>query len=137
MEHRCLLFFTLTKNKALNNSKYVNPFRKVSKGIIQQLDDNVKSFIGSVSDSVSGSSETPKEVPDNRALFSSMNACSFEVKVSATANVLTYFEVYRFFRTSTGMPSWLEKIFKNAAWSSGSANPSKAFLSAANLPPSR
>nr|WP_298922827.1 TraG family conjugative transposon ATPase [uncultured Allomuricauda sp.] len=53
MEHRCFLFFTLTKNKALNNSKYVNPFRKVSKGIIQQLDDNIKSFIGSVSDSVS------------------------------------------------------------------------------------
>ena len=53
MEHRCFLFFTLTKNKALNNSKYVNPFRKVSKGIVQQLDDNVKSFIGSVSDSVS------------------------------------------------------------------------------------
>ncbi|MDF4220888.1 MULTISPECIES: TraG family conjugative transposon ATPase [Maribacter] len=53
MEHRCFLFFTLTKNKALNNSKYVNPFRKVSKGITQQLDDNVKSFVGSVSDSVS------------------------------------------------------------------------------------
>ena len=53
MEHRCFLFFTLTKNKALNNSKYVNPFRKVSKGIIQQFDDNIKSFIGSVSDSVS------------------------------------------------------------------------------------
>ncbi|WP_282165079.1 TraG family conjugative transposon ATPase [Cellulophaga baltica] len=53
MEHRCFLFFTLTKNKALNNSKYVNPFRKVSKGIIQQLDDNVKSFIGAVSDSIS------------------------------------------------------------------------------------
>ena len=53
MEHRCFLFFTLTKNKALNNSKYVNPFRKVSKGIVQQLDDNVKSFIGAVSDSVS------------------------------------------------------------------------------------
>jgi len=53
MEHRCFLFFTLTKNKALNNSKYVNPFRKVSKGIVQQLDDNVKSFIGSVSDSIS------------------------------------------------------------------------------------
>ena len=53
MEHRCFLFFTLTKNKALNNSKYVNPFRKVSKGIIQELDDNIKSFIGSVNDSVS------------------------------------------------------------------------------------
>ena len=53
MEHRCFLFFTLTKNKALNNSKYVNPFRKVSKGIVLQLDDNVQRFIGAVSDSVS------------------------------------------------------------------------------------
>ena len=53
MEHRCFLFFILTKNKALNNPKYVNPFRKVSKGTPQQLDDNVNSFIGSVSDSVS------------------------------------------------------------------------------------
>ncbi|RDK89160.1 TraG family conjugative transposon ATPase [Marinirhabdus gelatinilytica] len=53
IEHKCFLFFILTKNKALNNSKYVNPFRKVSKGIVQQLDDNVNSFIGSVSDSIS------------------------------------------------------------------------------------
>ena len=53
MEHRCFLFFILTKNKALNNPKYVNPFRKVSKDIVQKLDDTVNSFIGSVSDSVS------------------------------------------------------------------------------------
>ncbi|MCK7591334.1 TraG family conjugative transposon ATPase [Subsaxibacter sp. CAU 1640] len=53
MEHRCFLFFILTKNKALNNSKYVNPFKKINKGIIQELDDTVNSFIGSVSDSVS------------------------------------------------------------------------------------
>ena len=53
MEHRCFLFFILTKNKALNNAKYVNPFRKVSKDIVQKLDDNIKGFIGSVSDSVS------------------------------------------------------------------------------------
>ena len=53
MEHRCFLFFILTKNKALNNPKYVNPFRKVSKSIIRELDDTVQRFIGSVSDSVS------------------------------------------------------------------------------------
>ena len=53
MEHRCFLFFILTKNKALNNAKYVNPFRKINKGIVQELDDTVNSFIGSVSDSVS------------------------------------------------------------------------------------
>jgi len=53
IEHTCYLFFILTKNKALNNSKYVNPFRKVSKGIVQELDDTIKSFTNSVSDSVS------------------------------------------------------------------------------------
>ncbi|MCG2459465.1 TraG family conjugative transposon ATPase [Flavobacteriaceae bacterium F89] len=53
MEHRCLLFFVLTKNRALNNRKFVNPFRKVSKDIVQKLDDYVNSFIGSVNDSVS------------------------------------------------------------------------------------
>ncbi len=53
LEHKCYLFFTLTKNKALNNSKYVNPFRNVSKGTVQELDDNVQRFINSVSDSVS------------------------------------------------------------------------------------
>ena len=52
IEHKCFLFFILTKNKALNNSKYVNPFRKVSKGIVQQLDDNVNSFIGSIGFSI-------------------------------------------------------------------------------------
>ena len=53
IEHSCYLFFILTKNKALNNPKYVNPFRKVTKGIVQELDDNIKSFANSVSDSIS------------------------------------------------------------------------------------
>ncbi|MDP5229013.1 MAG: TraG family conjugative transposon ATPase [Cellulophaga sp.] len=53
IEHKCYLFFTLTKNKTLNNSKYVNPFRNLSKGIVQELDDNVQRFVNSVSDSVS------------------------------------------------------------------------------------
>ena len=53
MEHRCFLFFILTKNKTLNNPKYVNPLRKAPKDTVQKLDDTVKSFIGSVSDSVS------------------------------------------------------------------------------------
>ena len=53
MRHQSYLFFILTKNKKLNNSKYVNPFKKVSKEIIGELDDAIKSFMGSVSDSVS------------------------------------------------------------------------------------
>ena len=53
IEHQCYLFFILTKNKAFNNPKYVNPFRKVSKGIVQQMDYNIKVFVNAVSDSVS------------------------------------------------------------------------------------
>ena len=53
MEHECYLFFILAKNKALNNSKYVNPFRKVSKGMVPELDENVKRFANAVNDSVS------------------------------------------------------------------------------------
>ncbi|WP_445731042.1 TraG family conjugative transposon ATPase [Mariniflexile sp.] len=53
MEHQCYLFFILTKNNALNNSKYVNPFSKVSKSIVQEMDDAISTFISSVSDSVS------------------------------------------------------------------------------------
>ena len=52
IEHKCYLFFTLVRNKTLNNPKYVNPFRKVSKGIHQELNQNVHSFIGSVNDSI-------------------------------------------------------------------------------------
>lgn len=53
MEHRCLLFFVLTKNRALNNSKYINPFRKVSKSIVSKLDERVQEFMTAVNDSVS------------------------------------------------------------------------------------
>ena len=53
IEHRCFLFFILTRNKALNNSKYVNPFRKVSNGIFKELNEHLKSYCGSVNDSVS------------------------------------------------------------------------------------
>ena len=53
IDHKCYLFFILTKNKGLNNPKYVNPFRKTAKGIVQKLDDNIKSFANAVSDSVS------------------------------------------------------------------------------------
>ena len=53
MEHTCYLFFILTKNKALNNPKYVNPFIKVSKSIVKELDETIKSFSNAVNDSVS------------------------------------------------------------------------------------
>lgn len=53
MEHRCYLFFILTKNKALNNPKYINPFKKVTKTVVPEMDDTINSFLGAVSDSVS------------------------------------------------------------------------------------
>jgi len=53
MEHQCYLFFILTKSNALNNSKFVNPFKKISKKIVQEIDDHINTFIGAVSDSVS------------------------------------------------------------------------------------
>ncbi|WP_350288973.1 TraG family conjugative transposon ATPase [uncultured Croceitalea sp.] len=52
MEHTCYLFFTMVRNKTLNNPKYVNPFRKVNKGIYQELNQRTDSFIGSVTDSI-------------------------------------------------------------------------------------
>ena len=52
IDHSCYLFLTLARNKTLNNPKYVNPFRKVSKGIYQELNQNVHSFLGSVNDSI-------------------------------------------------------------------------------------
>jgi len=52
IDHSCYLFLTLVRNNTLNNPKYVNPFRKVSKGIHQELNENVHSFIGSVNDSI-------------------------------------------------------------------------------------
>ncbi|MCL8009406.1 TraG family conjugative transposon ATPase [Gelidibacter japonicus] len=51
--HKSYLFFILTKNKSLNNAKYVNPFRKTSKEVIEELNTSVQQFIGSVNDSVS------------------------------------------------------------------------------------
>jgi hypothetical protein len=53
IEHRSYLFFILTRNKALNNPKYVNPFRKIKKGVFGESDENIKGFIASVNDSVS------------------------------------------------------------------------------------
>jgi conjugal transfer ATP-binding protein TraC len=53
IDHQSYLFFILTKNNALNNSKFVNPFRDVSKQVIRDADETVASFISAVSDAVS------------------------------------------------------------------------------------
>lgn len=53
LEHRSYLFFIHTRNKSLNHPKYVNPFKKVSRNIPGDLDDNLKRFQNSVNDAVS------------------------------------------------------------------------------------
>ena len=53
IKHTSYLFFILPHNKALNAPKFVNPFRKVEKGIHKQMDHNVQEFIASVNDAVS------------------------------------------------------------------------------------
>lgn len=53
IEHRSLLFFILTKNKALNNPKYVNPFKKITNALHSQMNDTITRFLGAVNDSVS------------------------------------------------------------------------------------
>ena len=52
IDHGSYLFVTYPKNKSLNNAKYVNPFRMVSKGIYQELNRNVHSFLTAVNDAV-------------------------------------------------------------------------------------
>jgi len=53
VKHNSYLYFMLPKNKALNASKFTNPFRKLEKGIHQEFDHTVKEFITSISDAVS------------------------------------------------------------------------------------
>ena len=53
MEHQCFLFFILPKNKALNNPKYVSPFKKISNSVPMKLDENINRFTSAVTDSVS------------------------------------------------------------------------------------
>lgn len=53
LKHSCYLFFILPFNKALNASKFTNPFRKVEKGIHKKMDHNVQEFITSVNDAIS------------------------------------------------------------------------------------
>tara|TARA_R110000868_G_scaffold71713_2_gene209680 strand:- start:7068 stop:9482 length:2415 start_codon:yes stop_codon:yes gene_type:complete len=53
VEHKGYLFFTLPNNKALNAPKFMNPFRKLEKGIPQHLERTVQEFITAVNDAVS------------------------------------------------------------------------------------
>ena len=52
ISHQSYLFFVWPKNKGLNKSKYVNPFRGVPKGIPEKMTEAVESFMASVRDAV-------------------------------------------------------------------------------------
>jgi len=52
IDHVSYLFFTLPKNKQLNNPAYQNPFRSIKKNVIQEMDDNVEAFVTSVNDCI-------------------------------------------------------------------------------------
>lgn len=51
--HQPYLFFSLTKNKVLNNSGLINPFKRISKERVVELDENLTRFIAAVSDAIS------------------------------------------------------------------------------------
>lgn len=51
--HESYLFFILPMDRTLNNAKYVNPFRKLEKGIHRKIDHRIKEFLTSISDAVS------------------------------------------------------------------------------------
>ncbi|SDQ62596.1 MULTISPECIES: TraG family conjugative transposon ATPase [Flagellimonas] len=53
LDHQSYLFFVLPLDKALNATKYVNPFRKVEKGLHRKLDVQVAEFITTINDAVS------------------------------------------------------------------------------------
>src|SRR6056297_1340891 len=53
LSHQSHLFFILPLDKALNASKYVNPFRKAENGLHRKLDVPVAEFITAVNDAVS------------------------------------------------------------------------------------
>lgn len=53
LQHSSYLYFILPHNKALNASKFTNPFRKIEKSIHKKLDHSVTEFMTSVTDAVS------------------------------------------------------------------------------------
>lgn len=53
LKHRSYLFFVLPQNKALNASKFVNPFKRTEKGIHKKMDHHLREFINAVNDAVS------------------------------------------------------------------------------------
>ena len=53
LDHESLLFFIWTGNKGLNHSRFINPFRKISKSRPSELEAGLEVFTESVRDAVS------------------------------------------------------------------------------------
>lgn len=53
LEHESYLFFIYPRNKALNNAKYVNPFKNPSRKLPGEMEEGLQEFIGAVNDTVS------------------------------------------------------------------------------------
>ncbi|WP_194766517.1 TraG family conjugative transposon ATPase [Tamlana sp. I1] len=53
LKHASYLFFVLPLGGSLNAAKFINPFRKIEKGIHKPLDHTIKAFINAVNDAVS------------------------------------------------------------------------------------
>lgn len=53
IEHESYLFFIWPRNKTLNNTRYVNPFKKITSAEIDQMESDLADFSRSVEDTVS------------------------------------------------------------------------------------
>lgn len=53
LKHRSYLYIMWPQNKALQSTRYVNPFRAVEKGVVKQMDTQLELFITAVNDAVS------------------------------------------------------------------------------------
>lgn len=53
IKHNAYLFFVWPMNRALNVPKFINPFRKIGKGVDAQLEGKAKGFVAAVNDAVS------------------------------------------------------------------------------------
>jgi conjugation system TraG family ATPase len=60
MEHKSHIFFVWPKNKGLNQTKYINPFKLVPRTLTGELTESAKTFVQSVKDAVGFLSNHPK-----------------------------------------------------------------------------
>ncbi|MDT7828372.1 TraG family conjugative transposon ATPase [Pricia sp. S334] len=52
ISHGSHLFFIWPKSKGMNRAKYVNPFKRISTKVPEELNETLRSFVGAVKDSI-------------------------------------------------------------------------------------